>query len=542
MGLSKEAVAAIEVLGAEAAKQKFDQVGAAGKKAGKDISDAFKDAGKALAAFGSSAVDAVVDVKALDPAALMRTFEDYGRTVTKTSIATGQSLDGLKQKYSQLAHANGVLPQAVDAFAKSVGRMTYDIKGGIDAFTGLHNAAIAFGETDQEQVGFASYLKNVQGVAGDTTQAVGKLFAQAEKLGTVGGARALRDLFVSMGGAVDQLVSRMGNARAQTEALEAVLTKGATGPQAQRIAGGALGFLGSSPLDIQRTLGKPLFDKEGRYKDPTGVYQGLYDLMRKPASEGGRGMDDERILLAFQSNLGMEAGTRMYHALKSGQLGQARGLAKIGPSGTAAKAGAAYLASPIGQIDQSRVGIFESQMAAVSPLFDLKSSISGFVGDHPYASLGMAYGLKTALAKGLPKLLPKLLPRLFTGAVGTGLGIVGASGLGDIFLPQALQTTSSAGSGSEMSSAPLADLIFGRYHNGADSGTPTPLSAFGDRGVDMGKGETALRERGMNPGGMTREELIEALKAALESATVKTQSVEGPAAAVEAGKDRASRN
>lgn len=539
MSINKKATAEVEVTGAPKAEQDFRKIGDAGKKAGKDISDAFTAVGRSLATFGASVVDAVVDVKQLDPSAMVKTFEDYSRSLTRTAIAAGQSLDGLKQRYQELSRANAVMPQSIDAFAKSVGRMTYDIRGGIDAFTGLHNAALAFGETDQEQVGFAAYLKNVQGVAGDTTAAVGKLFAQAEKLSTVGGARALRDLFVSMGSEVDRLVSRMGAARAQTEGLAAVLTKGATGPQAQRIAAGALGFLGSSPLDIQRTLGRPLFDQEGRYKDTVGTYQGLYDLMRKPVSEGGRGMDDERILMAFQASLGMEAGSAMYQALKSGRLGQARGLAKLGASGTAAAAGAAYRASPIGQIDASRIGIFEAQMDVASPLFDMKGDLSSFVGAHPFASLGIAYGVKAALSKALPKLAPKLLPGLVKGglgALGAGLSVLPIE---DIFLPDEYQNK--AGSGSELSSAPLAELLKERALAGK-TGTPVdPM--YGPRARDIAAGERALA-RDLGPGvnaevyikDQSIERLAEALKMAFEHASAST------ARDVEADKDPESRN
>ena len=465
-------------------------------------------------------VDAVVDVKQLDPSAMVKTFEDYSRSLTKTAIASGQSLDGLKQRYQDLSRANAVMPQSIDAFAKSVGRMTYDIKGGIDAFTGLHNAALAFHETDQEQVPFAAYLKNVQGVAGDTTKAVGKLFAQAKELGTVGGARALRDLFVSMGGAVDQLVSKVGAARSTTEALAAVLTKGQTGPQAQRIAGGALGFLGSSPLDIQRTLGKSLFDKQGRYEDPLSVYQGLYDLMRKSVAEGGRGMDEERIRLAFQSSLGMEAGSAMYNALQSGQLSQARALAKIGPLGTATAAGEAYRSSAIGGIDVSRIGIFEEQQRLAEPLFNLKSNIAGFVGAHPLTSLGMAYGAKRILSAALPKLAPSLIP---VGAAAGGLALSQLTSAGDYRPSEAEELAEEVKSASPDRMQPL----FGRTESTR-------------KRIEQNK--AYLQEQGVNPQTATVDQMAEAFRRALREQPLKVELQNGTSQAVEAAKDPESRN
>lgn len=539
MTIQNKAVAEVEVAGTDKAARELGKVAESGKKAGKDLSDAFKDAGKALAAFGASAVDAVVDIKSLDPAALVKTFEDYTRAVTKTAIATGQTIDGLKQRYSELARANAVLPQTVDTFAKSVGRLTGDIRGAADAFSGLHNAALAFGETDQEQVGFAAYLKNVRGVAGDTTAAVGRLFAQAEKLGTVGGPRALRDLFLGISGDVDRLVSRFGQARGQTEALAGVLTKGATGPQAQRIASGVLGFLGGSPLDVQRTLGRPLFDKEGRYKDPLGTIQSLYDLARKPTSQGGRGLDDERILLAFQSNLGLESGSALFYALKEGRFGQARGLANIGPSGTPAAAGARYRESQIGQLDASRVNIFESELGLASPLFDLKAGLSGFVGEHPLASLGIAYGLKAALTKGLPKLATKFGAPLLKGGLGAAGSFLSVLPVEDIFLPDSLQTK--AGSGSELGSTPLAEIIKERASPAVEGHVPPP-EAYGGRAAEIRAAEEALRARGVDPSQLTTEQITEALKEALQSSTVKVEIQNSPARTAEAEKDPASKN
>lgn len=540
MTIQNKAVAEVEVAGTDKAARELGKVGEAGKKAGKDLADAFRDAGRALAAFGASAVDAVVDIKSLDPAALVKTFEDYTRAVTKTAIATGQTIDGLKARYSELARANAVLPQTIDTFAKSVGRLTGDIRGAQDAFSGLHNAALAFGESDQEQVGFAAYLKNVRGVAGDTTAAVGRLFAQAEKLGTVGGPRALRDLFLGISGDVDRLVSRFGAARGQTEALAGVLTKGATGPQAQRIASGVLGFLGGSPLDIQRTLGRPLFDREGRYKDPLGTIQSLYDLARKPTSQGGRGLDDERILLAFQQNLGLESGSALFYALKEGRFGQARGLAKLGPSGTPGAAGTRYRDSQIGQIDLSRVGIFETELGLASPLFDLKAGLSSFVGEHPLLSLGIGYGLKAGLSKVLPKLVtPKLGASLLKGGLGAAGHALTALPIEDIFLPESLQNK--AGSGSELSSTPLAEIIKERASPAVEGHVP-PVESYGGRAPEIRAAEEALRARGLDPATLTQEQIAEALKEALQSSTVKVEIQNSPARTAEADKDPGSRN
>lgn len=123
---------------------------------------------------------------------------------------------------------------------------------------------------------------------------------------------------------IDELVSRTGTARERTRAFLRIVAADAPTSEATRIEKHVLRFLSLQPLTIQRTLGKPLFDADGHYKDPVSVILDLFELMRRPANQGGRNMDDERILLSLQNDYGLEGGSRLFAALKSGRVAQLR--------------------------------------------------------------------------------------------------------------------------------------------------------------------------------------------------------------------------
>lgn len=545
MSIVNRALVWLGVEGADKAERDFQKVGEAGKKAGADIEGAFKKVGVALGQFGASVVDAVVDVKQLDPAALTRTMEDYSRALTRTSIATGQSLDGLKSRYMDLAKANAVMPQQIDAFAKSMGRMTYDIKGAQDAFTGLHNAALASGDTVEDWKPFGAMLHNVKGIAGDTTKEVGKLFAQADKLKTVGGPKALRDLFVDIAPAIDVAISRLGRARAEAFSFVGILTEGLPKAQASRIAGATIGTFGSQWKDISRTVGHDVLGPDGQYKNFPKVAAELIGLMRRPVQAGGRGQSEEQILLAFRDWLGPEAGTRMYQKLSSGAFRGIGALTDIDPSGAAAAAGSAYRGSRIGQIDNSRIEMFGVESQVGDWFVDLKAAASRLISEHPVAAMGLsaaaAAGGKAALSKVLPALGAKLAIPALKGAgglLGAGLSVLPVE---DIFLPDSMQNK--AGSRSEMSDAPLAELLKERALSGKTGSGPDAL--YESRAGEISAAESALAAdlgKGADAGVFIKEQSIERLAEALRMALEHAAANAAPPRRTEADKQPASKN
>lgn len=506
--MSNEARIKLNLEGDEAAIRKFLNVGAASKKAGDDISNAFVAAGKAVANFGAAALDAVIDVKGLNPAEMVRTWEDYARAVTRTSVATGQSIDAIRGRYQELSRLNAVMPQQIDSFAKSVGRMTYDIRGAAEAFTGMHEAALAFGETDQEQVPFAVMLKNVQGVAGDTTQAVGKLFAQANKLGTVGGARALRDLFVDLAPVIDATVSKLGNGVAKAQAFVGVLTAGLKKNQATRVGSAALGFLESQGLALWKQFGENPYDDQGHIKDPAKWYRRILAHDLKSVEHGGRGMTPQMVQMALFQDLGPEAGAAVWKQMvaSSGFESRVAAVQNVAPINTAQKAGIAYRSSQIGRVEAGYVGQFEATSPLAETLFDAKADASKWVAENPFLALGAAWAAKTIIGKALPG--------LGAAAAGAGAGTLGLAGA-SLFM---------SGDYKPSDTEELAQQIYDEQH-----GHEPILGYFESTKKRIEAGKTVIQNQGGNPATMSPAELETALKRALESVTIKTQPADAAA-------------
>lgn len=374
-----KARADIEVGGADKAAREFQKVGDSAKKAGSDIERTFAGLGRSIASFSANVVDAAVGFQGLDPKSMVASFFEYERQVTKTGLAVGQSVDQIRNKYAALARQNAVLPTQIDAFAKSVGRLTYDIKGAQDAFSAVHDAALTFAESDQDQVPFLVMLKNVMGGARDTEKEFGKLIAQADKLKTVGGPQALRDLFVALGPMIDQSISRLGTAREKAQAFVGVVTAGMRPDHARRVGSGILGALGSDPQGLKRTLGYDPFDQEGHLRDPMAALQGEYKYVRSRWYT-----DEARQVAAYEATYGMEAGRALFYALKRGKMGAVAGIAGIAPSNRASLAGRAYRSSKAGVADQKTTEFFLAGQSAVDPFSEWLNEINALSAKHPY--------------------------------------------------------------------------------------------------------------------------------------------------------------
>src|SRR5438132_17957 len=78
-------------------------------------------------------------------------------------------------------------------------------------------------------------MHNSLGVTDEMDKALGKIRAQAEALGTVGGAAAFQDQILALGGALTGVATQSEEARSRVTALIGILGKGYSAPQAQQI-------------------------------------------------------------------------------------------------------------------------------------------------------------------------------------------------------------------------------------------------------------------------------------------------------------------
>jgi hypothetical protein len=143
------------------------------------------------------------------------------------------------------------------------------------------------------------------------------LTAQAKALGTVGGPKALGDMFAHLQGEV----SGLGGDVAKTTALLAGFggNKGFTPQQRERALGGITSRVEGNAEGFERFLGHSITDEYGHIPDMTGVLKELADY-------GGNGAGQRKRL---EFTFGKEATAALMHT----DFGAIRAQEKATPAG-----------------------------------------------------------------------------------------------------------------------------------------------------------------------------------------------------------------
>jgi hypothetical protein len=405
MSLNKEAKVQIGVEGADQGAREFQRLEAAGVASFSKIAGAAVSSFAKLASSGVQAVASVAGLQKLDLGAAVTSLANYDKQVTMMAIGTGQQIDQLKAKFEGIGRQNLLPATEVERMTRSLGRVTYDFKGAADAVQGLRLAQLALGDdTPDDEMPFAVTLKSLGVPLADTEAQIGQVIAQADKLGTVGGPRALRDLFVGLGPALEQVSDGLDNGRAKAFAFAEALTKGISNPaQAQRVATATFSTLESNWANIQRTLGRDILNRDGQVEDPLKIVRDLNGKM------GQRGMSEQSRLMAWRNDFGREAGSRIYHGLKEGTLTEenVRALMGLPPSSKLAQAKNDLDNSDAGKREKARLEALRAQKGLAAPFLEIANAVSEAVGAHPVLSvLGATFG-KDLAVKGAGALLTK---------------------------------------------------------------------------------------------------------------------------------------
>lgn len=336
---------------------------------------------------GQTVTHVITATGALNVASLVDQVRGFDNAVQRMASAGAGSTTELGHRFKEVAQAIGITDQQAQSLALSLGKATYDMRGAVEAQKGLGEAGILFGRSAQEMQPVGAVLHNVFGVVGDTSDAMGKLIAQAKALGTTGGPAAFVDQITQIGGALQSLG---GDKLRQTAALGSI-TKGVDPNRAGAMQAGIVGALQSNSFDIGFTLGHDILDENGQVKDVAKTLREL-DTMAKR-----RGLSDKQRRLAFRDMFGNEAGSRIYKAIQSGDLDESRiqGVRAARPAHDAEEARLLYLASPEGQAEQNRNDAERAARDAARRAKEGQDWFTGLTKDHPY----VAYGLDTA-AKG----------------------------------------------------------------------------------------------------------------------------------------------
>lgn len=268
----------------------------------------------------------------------IRAFE---QSSARLATSMGRDLDSVRSSILSTGVEIGKRPQEVAGWASEVGKLTYNFKGAVDAQKGLAGLAAETGRNVEDYRGLAAELSNVGRVSGDTTDVIGVLAAQAEKLGTVGGVAQFADQIEALGGTISQFTVKSTADFTKVTALAGELGKNFKDPQAaMRAQQGAISALASDPMRWERYLGRDLMDPKTGQIPADKIPAIMQEIVEKTKARFGR-----RAQRVLQMNFGNEAGAAMYNA----DYAAAAEAAGLGPSKKPEKALEAYKATDAGK-------------------------------------------------------------------------------------------------------------------------------------------------------------------------------------------------
>lgn len=455
----KDAKVTVGVEGADQAARAADTVASAWTRAGNELATAGRKAGAAITGeFKNIASDAVRTLTALNTISFAKAIESsrqYRIDVTRTAVAAGESVGSLSAKLTDLSKRTLQSEPALLQWSRGVGRLTYDYKSAFQSAASLNDEAVATGKSFEEIGGLYKTFHNTLGVVGDVGSALGKVRAQADLLGTVGGPAAFQDTLESLDSTLSQFASRTEGQRNRLTGLVGILGQGLSPEAGRRVAGTVLGALSSRAVDVSRTVGYDILNRYGEVEDPTKV---LRDLQRRISR-----LSPEQRLFASRNILGAQAGTIFANAdFSEGNISRIAGVA---PSTSAAAAGAIVTSSQVGQELQVLNQIDRDIRALGDKLAPLQTGFAGIFAGSPVlgglATAGLGATVNAGIKAGFDGIKTTLLGE--GGATAAGGVVKAASGvaaaeevaagslltfgtaLGSLVLPAAAAATAVAG-------------------------------------------------------------------------------------------------
>lgn len=386
-------------------------LGSAIENVGDSLQDLTKEATRAVSEFGRFNLDSAI-----------RSAEQFNQGIARTAVAWGQHAGKLKENLTGVSKTILVGEPQILAEANALADLTGSYEDAVGEMQGLGKEAIATGRSLGEMRQLGEVLHNVMGVAGDTEEALGKMRAQAEDMGTIGGAVAFARQIESLSGVLDHFSVKSTESRDRLTGLIAVLGKGLAPNVAGRVQAQVLGSLDSSALDISRTLGRDILDEQGRVKDPAQV---LIDLQR---SMQRRGLSTRRQKLAWRRYLGNQAGSRVFQAFQDGSLSP-EGIAHVAglaPSEHANEATEEFRNDAEGQRVSMELASQRKGREAAAPILHAQEAWGHFFAENPITGL-IAGNMLGAIGLTLARKLGLQAGRL-AGWVGGGAGEALAAG------------------------------------------------------------------------------------------------------------------
>jgi len=407
------ASAADRILGPidRAARTVSTRLGAVASETGRVFANVAMDVARVATALGT-----------VDLGASVARFVRYREEVARTAASTGQSFDALAHKYKTVGDRLAISDEAVARFSRGLQVATYDASDSSRAIEALGNEALATNRSLDQMAPIGEALKNELGHSfDDIPDALGRIDAAAEKLGTSGGPAALQTEIANLGATISQVSIKSRADFANITGSIAELGRGLPAKQQERVQQRIVGRIFSDSEGLRRQLGvqfDQFYDEQGKVRDLPAL---LERVQRMAVKRWGL---RAREVLSQPQNFGPEGAA----AIMGYDPAEARAAAEARLSSTAADRARAYRQSEVGEAIARRQRLEEDKRdqagRAIAEGQDWMGSL--FEGHPILGHIATLTGMQLG-ASGLKGLFtPKLMQAV--GAIEGGEGLAAGAG------------------------------------------------------------------------------------------------------------------
>lgn len=331
----------------------------------------------------------------------------YREEVARLAVVGGQSSDALRDKFAKQEAQTLQSRQANEDFAKSFGRVTYNYREAADAASHLSAEALASNRSLGEIAPVGKLIYDATQKMESMPDVLGRIRAQAERVGTIGGPDALRDQFEQLGGVIARMATQSPEQLGRFAGAVAAIGKGLRPEQAKEAQQSIMSKVFGDTRATERFLrsqgelkkGESIVDEHGQIKDAGATLAAYQRAWRKGA---GSDREADRLARMYFGDMGGAA-------FRSAKLG-----GDAGTSTGAQDAAAQLLASPEGKRKAAQLAARGAQDSLVEPVLPAVDATLGFTKDHPMlAAAGALFG-------------PGMVDKAISGGLGAGGGLLGA--------------------------------------------------------------------------------------------------------------------
>lgn len=420
MSVEKEATVRARLEGVDEVSRGFQKIGSSASDAGSTVEKGFKSAGGAI----KDAVNGVVSdighvvtaAGAISFAGAIQGVHQFEESVARLGVGSGRSIQSVKDGVNELSAKINELPGSTAAWIASVGKLTYGYEGAARAAQQASEYAALTGQSANEVMPLVVTLEQLTGASGQSGHAMEVLAAQADKLSTVGGPKALGDMIQHLQGQLSGLSDSVEKSTALLAGFGG--NKGYTPQQRERALSSWMSRIESNPEGFERFLGHKITDEYGHVKNMPGVLKELQDYGKRGAGQ--------RMRLQFTTN------AEAMQALMHTSFGAIEDAEHASASAAGSHALDRLKDTPAGQRRAAEVQkaiTMQDTVGAGSFLGDISDWMGQMAGGHPVLTgIGTAVGTKL-LGKGVGWGLGQLFGE-GAGAAAAGGGGAAASGGG----------------------------------------------------------------------------------------------------------------